>query len=213
MLPYKDGLSYAYSASFDIASLDFFYPQDAGMTVMNDLLEPKGDWDNPNGGKYLIYSHPALKSGEGVELKVFGEPPLEAVVPDTAVQAEAESADSTKASTAFPSNLILGIGILGGFGLILMGAGVWIWRRSAAEEGEERSLESEDSELADLLTQVIDLEEALEHNQVETRQYLRDRSALNQLIRAEIDQWEIQHTSSGDFSEPLNSMSDPEGVD
>jgi hypothetical protein len=188
----------------DITSLDFFYPQEAGMQVMNDLLEPKGDWDNPNGEKFLIYSHPPLKSGEGVELKVLGAPPQ---VPDTAAQPEMESVDSSEASAAFPSNLILGIGILGGFGLILIGAGVWIWRRSVAEEGIDD--EAEDSGLTDLLAEVIELEKALADEQVEPEQYLNDRSALNQLIRVEIGRWEAQHGAAGNSSEELNPPIDP----
>jgi hypothetical protein len=91
--------------------------------------------------------------------------------------------------------------------LILIGAGVWIWRRSVAEEGIDD--EAEDSGLTDLLAEVIELEKALADEQVEPEQYLNDRSALNQLIRVEIGRWEAQHSASGNSSDELNPPIDP----
>jgi hypothetical protein len=187
-LPYEDGMDYAYIAPFDIEALDFYYLQDVGMLVMNDLLQPKGEWKDPSGGKFLIYSHPALKSGKGVELKVFGVPPE---APDTVAYTEIESAET---STGRISNVYIGFGILGGFGLILIGAGVWLWRRSVGEA--EMDADSDDSGLTELLAEVIELDEALEHKQIGQEEYFQDRIALHHLIREAIDQWETLHEES-----------------
>jgi hypothetical protein len=167
---------------------------------LNDLLEPQGEWDNPNGGKFLIYSHPALESGESMELKLYGEPQQVPDAPDTAAHAGIGSVETSAPSRRI-SNMVIGIGILGGIGLILIGAGVWVWRRSLDEADEDEDLEG--SGFSGLLDQVIDLDEAFEQEKIGQEQYIQDRSALNEHIRQAIDQWEMLHKVSVERSNKI----------
>ncbi len=127
-MPYDRKLTFRQSLPLDVDAVLFMVPD--GVKVKSDQLEDGGTRD-VQGTPYRTFNGDALQAGSTLEAVVSGSP--------------AGSGSGASAAGTSRNNLAIG---LGAFGAVLIGAGIWLYRRTGAE-GEEELEEDEEAEEAE----------------------------------------------------------------
>ena len=125
-VPYDRKMTFRQTMPLDVDAVLFMVPD--GVKVKSDQLEDGGTRD-VQGTLYRTFNGTEIAAGGTLEAVVSGSP------------AAADAAPETAASN---NNLAIG---LGAFGAVLIGAGIWLYRRNAVEEEElEEDEETDEAE-------------------------------------------------------------------
>ncbi len=135
-MPYDRKLTFRQTMPLDVDAVLFMVPD--GVKVKSDQLEDGGTRD-VQGTQYRTFNGTEIAAGGMLEATVSGNP-----------------ATGNAASNVATSNNNLAIG-LGAFGAVLIGAGIWLYRRNAVEEEEE--LEEDEGEEAEEGEETAEMED------------------------------------------------------
>jgi hypothetical protein len=175
VLPYDDQLLYTYTAPLEINNVSYLYAEGAGITLTGEGLTPAGSWPMGNGANFGVLSHPALKTGETVQVEISGKPP--------ATAASAPTMGNVEEPVSKTSNLGIGIGGLV-LGLALVGVGIWWWHKPDQDDDAEDIEVGEESEFEDALKEIALLDEAFERGEIPEEGYFDRRARLIRQIKA-----------------------------
>ena len=175
VLPYDDQLLYTYTAPLEINNVSYLYAEGAGITLTGEGLTPAGSWPMGNGANFGVLSHPALKTGETVQVEISGKPP--------ATAASAPTMGNVEEPVSKTSNLGIGIGGLV-LGLALVGVGIWWWHKPDQDDDAEDIEVGEESEFEDALKEIALLDEAFERGEIPEEGYFDQRARLIRQIKA-----------------------------
>jgi mono/diheme cytochrome c family protein len=131
-LPYDRSLDFIQQIGLSANALVILLP-DIGVRVKSDSIQDEGTQD-VQGTPYLMYSGDGLSAGSTLTLNLSGRPKL---------------GGATLTASDSQSNLIIGIG---GLGLALIIAGIWLYVRSRRELDEAAVLDAEFTEEDELDT-------------------------------------------------------------
>jgi hypothetical protein len=188
MLPYKDGLTYSWTAQWPVDSLSFMLTTGIGLSLEGENLTPMGARNVGEGGQVGVFNHEALEPGESVTVSLSGAllRPLVAPAGEMMPEAQNDTGSSSKRALA-----------LGGaaLGLALMAVGVWWYRLSEPAETEEAEDEP-DASYDHLVTQIALLDEARDRGEINGSEYDRQREQMVQQAKALLARSPEQNTAS-----------------
>lgn len=174
VLPYDDKLLYTYTAPLEINNVSYLYAEGAGIALAGEGLTPAGSWPMGNGADFGVLSHPALKTGETVQVEISGKPPATAT--------SAPGMGSVEEPVSKTSKIGIGIGGLV-LGLALIGVGIWWWRKPQDDDVEDIEV-GEESEFEDALKEIALLDQAFERGEIPEEGYFDRRARLIRQIKA-----------------------------
>ncbi|MFQ5433867.1 MAG: hypothetical protein ACE5FD_03235 [Anaerolineae bacterium] len=180
VLPYTDGMPYAYTAQWPVNEINFLVPESLGLSLSADNLTDEGLRDLGNGEKIGIFSYGSLNVGESLAVTLSGA----LVSPPVAIESDSQAAESA-AQPDSQAAIAIGIVVLG---LAFIGVGFWWYRQP--DEAEELEAPVDDVDFKELVTQIALLDEAHDRGEIAYDVYEAQRSALRhqaQLAMAEAD--------------------------
>ncbi len=172
LLPSSEQLAYSFTAPVDIKSINFLLPKSAGVTLNGENLGTPQTTPMEDGSEYLIYTLEDLPTGQTVNLTFSGQPKLDGPVKDQAAQ-----------SNDLSSSLAIGGGTLG---IILVGVGIWWWRKTQLADSEDEELDGEELDLGldPVILKIAQLDEAYEHGKINEEDYRLQRQELKEKAKA-----------------------------
>ena len=164
-MPYDRKLELDQPVSMPVDAVVILVPE-GGVKIKSDMLTDNGTQD-VQGAKYRLFEGASLLPGERLRMSITGQP--------TSSQPTVPTGSST--------SLMIGLGV---FGLALVVAGVWLWRRtrSNAAEGELEekmpTIEPEPSteSVETLMDAIIALDDLYQAGQLPDEAYLKRRADL-----------------------------------
>ena len=164
-MPYDRKLELDQSVSLPVGAVVILVPE-GGVKIKSDMLTDSGTQD-VQGAKYRLFEGAGLSPGGSLRMSISGQP--------TIGQPTVPTGNST--------SLMIGLGV---FGLALVVAGVWLWRRtrsSAAEDEQEDEMPSTESEpstesVETLMDAIIALDDLYSAGQLPEEAYLKRRADL-----------------------------------
>ncbi len=170
-IPYERKMTFRQTMPLDVDAVLFMVPD--GVKVKSDQLEDGGTRDI-QGTQYRTFNGDALKAGSVLEAVISGAPE--------------RGGDASVVGTSGNS---LAIG-LGAFGAVLIGAGIWLYRRNAAEdewdedEAPEDEAPDEAAEMDDpqvVMDAIIALDDLYKEGELPEDAYQARRQALKARLR------------------------------
>ena len=164
-MPYDRKLELEQEVSLPVEAVVILVPE-GGVKIKSDMLVDSGTQD-VQGAKYRLFEGSSLLPGDNLRLSISGQP--------TTGQPTLPAGSNT--------SLMIGLAV---FGLALVGAGVWLYRRtrsSAAEEeasDEEPEIEPEPASesVETLMDAIIALDDLYQAGQLPEDAYLKRRAEL-----------------------------------
>jgi hypothetical protein len=166
LVPYSGERTYSYTAPIDIAKINFLLPEQAGISLSGSNLFGPKSMSLQDGKSHAVYSYENLQAGETLNITFKG----------TAAKPESESKKT--------NNLIaLGAAF---FGFLIIGTGIWWWRRSdsAQIEDEEITAPVNEPTLDELIAEIAQLDETYEPQGLSVEEYQRQRQELMQKAKS-----------------------------
>jgi mono/diheme cytochrome c family protein len=164
-MPYDRKLELDEPVNLPVDAVVILVPE-GGVKIKSDMLTDSGTQD-VQGAKYRLLKGASLQPGDSLHMSITGQP--------TAGQPTLPTGSST--------NLMIGLGV---FGLALVLAGVWLWRRTRANteevEPEEDAPASEpeptEESVETLMDAIIALDDLYQAGQLPEEAYLKRRADL-----------------------------------
>jgi mono/diheme cytochrome c family protein len=164
-MPYDRKLELDTPVNLPVDAVVILVPE-GGVKIKSDMLSDSGTQD-VQGAKYRLLKGASLQPGESLRMSITGQP--------TAGQPTLPTGSST--------NLMIGLGV---FGVALVVAGVWLWRRTRAgadeDELEDEAPASEPEPTAEsvesLMDAIIALDDLYGAGQLPEEAYLKRRADL-----------------------------------
>lgn len=173
-MPYERKLDLVQEMPMPVSAVVVLVP-DNGIKIKGETLADQGTRD-VQGAKYRIYNGSSIPAGGTLNLTISGRPA------------------SSSASLTIGSNteLVIGIGV---FGLALIMAGVWMYRRSRSatqgDDEEDEVLPEDEDDLAaepdsaeTLMDAIIALDDQYQDGQLPESAYLERRARLKERLSA-----------------------------
>jgi hypothetical protein len=154
-LPYDGDLDFEQTMLYPVGEVDVLVG-DTGLTLEGEQFQDRGPQDM-QGMTFQSFTRTGLSAGDVVRFRLSGTPGSAATA-------------TTPGGLTFTDNTSLAIG-LGAVAVVLVGVGVWWFRRSPTGGDAETSRE-------DLLQAMAELDDDFESGQVEPRDYERERAWL-----------------------------------
>lgn len=163
-LPYDGRLELTHPVQLPVSALVVLAPE-GGLNIKGENLQDAGV--RPvEGASYHMYNGGSLAAGDSLELTITGK---------------AGGSGVPALSTGSTTNLLIGAGV---FGLVLVGAGLWLYRRNRTEEEEEPEeedlpeapLQEEDPEV--LMDAILALDDRFQAGELPEGAYRQRRSDL-----------------------------------
>jgi len=173
-MPYDRKLELDQPVSMPVDAVVILVPE-GGVKIKSDMLTDNGTQD-VQGAKYRLFEGASLLPGERLRMSITGQP--------TSSQPTVPTGSST--------SLMIGLGV---FGLALVVAGVWLWRRtrSNAAEGELEekmpTIEPEPSteSVETLMDAIIALDDLYQAGQLPDEAYLKRRADLKARLQERME--------------------------
>jgi mono/diheme cytochrome c family protein len=175
-LPYKGKLDLTQPATLPVNAVVILIPE-TGFKLSGDQLQDGGS-QNVNGTMFHIYDHGGLQAGQSLSLVISG----------------GNTVGGTGLTTGSRNDLAVG---LGAFGLVLVVAGVWLYRRTrasaeAAPASSARAAQNPPAEMAPddaetLMDAILALDDLYQAGGLPEEAYRQRRSELKARLKAVLD--------------------------
>ncbi len=173
-MPYDRKLELSQPISVPVKAVVILVPED-GVKIKSNQLRDSGAQD-VQGAKFRFYEGDALAIGDNLVMTITGRP--------TASRPTLASGSNT--------NLMIGLGV---FGLALLLAGVWMYRRTRATRAESTEQDTTPAAIADAPAQSIDtlmdaiiaLDDLYQAGQLPEEAYQKRRAELKAQLQARMD--------------------------
>ena len=165
LIPYSGKRTYSYTPTLNIARMNFVIPEQAGISLAGTGLTGPEPMSLQDGKSYLVYSYSDLKVGQTLNISIIG----------TA---------TTPASSSQTSKLYaIGAAFLG---CLVIGMGVWWWRKSESTqlEQEQTSPQTEEATFDDVITEIALLDETYTEKGLSIEAYQARRKDLLQKAKS-----------------------------
>jgi hypothetical protein len=163
-LPYDRKLDLAQTMTLPVGAVVILLPE-GGVKVKGDTLQDAGMRD-VQGVQYHLYNSQGLAAGSQLNLTLSGAP----------------ATGTASITLGSSTNLVVG---LGAFGLALVAAGIWLYRRSRSSEQDVELLEEETLPVSDpsetsesLIDAIIALDDLYQDGQLPEDAYQQRRLEL-----------------------------------
>jgi mono/diheme cytochrome c family protein len=176
-MPYKNKLEFAQLLNMNTSAVVVMLP-DVSLKLKSDQFKDDGERDM-QGTVYHLYSGGPFNSGDQILFTLSGKP-------------KAGEASSPKAGSR--QNLIIGVGV---FGVALILAGVWLYRRNKAMQTleDEETVEEEETAGADealndpdtLIDAIIALDDLYQAGKLPEEAYKQRRAELKARLKESLD--------------------------
>ncbi len=172
-LPYSKKITFRQTLPLDVDAVLFMVPD--GVKVKSDFLQDSGTRD-VQGVTYRTYTGAQIAAGGNLEAVLSGK----------------VGGGGVSLSTSSGSSLAIG---LGAFGAVLIGAGIWLYRRTNRGESEE-DVDDEDAsadEMEDpqvVMDAIIALDDLYKEGELSEEAYHTRRAALKARLKALLDEEE-----------------------
>ncbi|MEK9165062.1 MAG: hypothetical protein AAB342_06845, partial [Chloroflexota bacterium] len=183
-LPYSSGMTFTHPVNYPVEMMSAITSVDSGVALGGNGLSEAARREFESGEVLDIYSAASLPPGESLAVTLTGEPTYRAADGTTGAMADPSLVPNTLANR-------WGIPVAGGIlGLAMIGAGVWLWRRSRMAEEEEAAAQSyPENEWSNILHAIAELDEAHERGEVADAEFQPRRAELHArakvILRAE----------------------------
>ena len=166
-LPYqRSRLSFEQEMSLPVGAVIIMTPV-GGIQVRDSQIEDLGVRQIQN-GSIQVYVRENVRAGEAITFDLSGKPA------DTAGDAGPVGSGQGRTS------LLIGLGVLG---LVLVGVGLWFYRRLNQEQADDQFSRAADSR-QDILDEIITLDDQFAAGQIGEEQYRDRRAALKERLRS-----------------------------
>jgi mono/diheme cytochrome c family protein len=174
-MPYDRKLDLVQTVPVPVGAVVVLVPEN-GIKVKGATLVDEGTRD-VQGAQYRMYNGSSIPAGSNLSLTISGHP----------------TSSSPSLTTGSSTNLVIGLAV---FGIALIVAGVWIYRRSrvAADESvdEEEDLPADDfasesDSVETLMDAIIALDDQYQDGQLPENAYLERRAKLKERLNALMD--------------------------
>jgi mono/diheme cytochrome c family protein len=171
-MPYDRKLDLVQTVPVPVGAVVVLVP-DNGLKVKGESLVDEGTRD-VQGAQYRMYNGSSIPAGSNLSLTISGRP----------------TSSNPSLTTGSSTNLVIGLGV---FGIALIIAGVWIFRRSrvAADESEDEEQEqpaddfvSDSDSVETLMDAIIALDDQYQDGQLPENAYLERRAKLKERLNA-----------------------------
>lgn len=173
-LPYQSGLRLNRSFAYPIDKLSVIVPQ-MGISLASTDLAWVDSRQIQDERTVDIFTGAGIQAGQAFSFELAGQPEMNVV----SVSPEFSTQQPATQPAIAPKPLFMGLGLVG-LGLVLLGGGVWWWRRERANPALATPAESPET---DLIWAIAELDEAYEAGDISEESYTHQRSAL----RAELN--------------------------
>ncbi len=171
-LSYSSGMTFTHAVNYPAEMVNVIVRADSGVTLGgNGLSEPeRREFDS---GEVLdVYSGKPLAASESLAITLTGEPQVRVAEGLSGAMADPALVPNTPANR-------WGIPVAGGIlGLAMIGAGVWLWRRSRMPEEEAAAQPHPENEWSNVLQRIAGLDEAHERGEVPEAEFQSRRAEL-----------------------------------
>ena len=161
LVPYSGERVYTYTASVNSVRINFLLPDQAGISLQGAGLVGPESTTLQDGTSYMVYSYTDLKAGQTLNVTLTGKP---------------NNSQTSKKT----DNLIAIVTALLGF--VIIGVGLWWWRRpeSTQIEEDEITTQANEASLDELIAEIARLDEAHEQGGPSSEKHQRQRQELMQ---------------------------------
>lgn len=171
-LPYSRKLDLARPVNLPVDALVILVPED-GIKVKSDAIQDAGTRD-VQGMAYHMYTGGGLQAGSELDLTISGS---------------AASGGATLSSGSTTS-LLIGLAALG---VVLLGAGIWLYRRSRSADDDDDSEDSDDGPLAPedndpaaIMDAILALDDQYQEGQLPEEAYQKRRAELKAQLQSTV---------------------------
>lgn len=123
-LSYQDKLDFLFQPPVPVDSVSLLIPEESGLKLQGEGIFSQGI-QNMQGTNYAVYTGQSLKADEQLNLILSGNPK----------RTDADGTAASLLSLKLSKNISLTFGV-GAFGLALIIAGIYWWRKSTEDEKE-----------------------------------------------------------------------------
>jgi hypothetical protein len=160
LVPYSGKRVYTYTAPVDMARINFIVPHQANTSLTGSGLVGPEATTLEDGAEYQVYSYTDLKAGETLSVTLSG------------------TTDIVQTDNNTDNLIAIGIAFLG---FVIIGVGVWRWRRPENIDDEnETNAGSDEPALDDLIAEIARLDETYEQQGLSSEEYQNQRQILMQ---------------------------------
>ncbi len=160
LVPYSGERVYTYTAPVDMARINFIVPHQANTALTGSGLVGPEATTLEDGAEYQVYSYTDLKAGEILSVTLSG------------------TTDIVQTDNNTDNLIAIGIAFLG---FVIIGVGVWRWRRPENIDDEnETDAGSDEPALDDLIAEIARLDETYEQQGLSSEEYQDQRQILMQ---------------------------------
>jgi len=161
-MPYDRKLELVQPLTLPVDAVVVLVPED-GIKIKGDTLQDGGTRD-VQGAQYRVYNGESLAKGELMRMTISGRP----------------SSGQPTLSSSSNTSLLIGLGV---FGLALVLAGVWLYRRRGAmtadeDMGEKPGDDAENDSAESLMDAIIALDDLYQAGQLPEEAYLKRRAEI-----------------------------------
>jgi len=174
-MPYDKKLDLVQPISLPVSAVVILVPE-SGLKIKSDMLTDAGNQD-VQGTSYHMYNGGSLSPGDNLSISISGGP----------------ASGSLALVGGSTNNIVIG---LGAFGLALIIAGVWLFRRTRANAGEEYYEDEDDFNEADgdkdenidtLMDAILALDDLYQAGELPEEAYRQRRSELKARLQELMD--------------------------
>jgi len=174
-MPYDKKLDLVQPISLPVSAVVILVPE-SGLKIKSDMLTDAGNQD-VQGTSYHMYNGGSLSPGDNLSISISGGP----------------ASGSLALAGGSTNNIVIG---LGAFGLALIIAGVWLFRRTRANAGEEYYEDEDDFNEADgdkdenidtLMDAILALDDLYQAGELPEEAYRQRRSELKARLQELMD--------------------------
>lgn len=166
LVPYSGERNYNYTAPMNIAQLNFLLPDQGGLSIRGEGLMGPQPMTLQSGGAYQVYSSTGLKAGQTLSFTISG-------------QGAAPAGDKAVASN-LPA--VAGLSFTG---MLLIGAGIWFWRKGRGNIDETGDPDpASEVDFDHVVNEIARLDQTRESGEIEEEEYRRSRAALMEQAKA-----------------------------
>ncbi len=179
LAPYKDEMTYSYTAPLVIGNIDYLLPAEEGVILSGQDLQGPELTTLQDDSLYQVYTYKGLSVGQTVKLDFLGKPNIES---------NTDATTSLTKPRSLPLNSTFGIGA-GVFGLAMIGVGVWQWRRTRQDDTEvDADNHSDIPGLNEIVVKIAQLDEARERGEIDAVEHQQRRASLHDQAKALFDE-------------------------